>query len=68
MRKYEARIGARIELISTQAATCAVAVDTYCWKFGSAAATTAGVAMALPAVVPAAKPRPLLPPRRRIRR
>src|SRR5690606_9832847 len=65
-RKYEANTGARIELISTHAATCAVAVLTYCWKVGSAAATTAGVAMALPAVVPAAKPMPLLPPRRRM--
>ena len=59
-RKYDASTGARIELISTQAATWAVAVPTYCWNEGSAAATTAGVAMALPAVVPAAKPRPLL--------
>ncbi|MNI35404.1 hypothetical protein D3C73_894270 [compost metagenome] len=68
LRNQDASTGARMELISTHAATCAVAVETYCWKLGSAAATTAGVAMALPAVVPAAKPRPLLPPRRRIMR
>ena len=41
-RKYDASTGARIELISTQAATWAVAVPTYCWNEGSAAATTAG--------------------------
>src|SRR3546814_1969798 len=56
-RKYEASNGARIELISTQAATCAVAVPTHCGSDGSAAAPTAGVAKAVPAVGHAAKQR-----------
>src|SRR5690606_22086209 len=63
-----AMIGARIAVTSAEAAICAVAVPTYCWNVGSAAATTAGVAIALPAVVPAAKPMPDIAPLRNRKR
>lgn len=48
--------GQRIADITHAAATCAVAIAAIATIDGSAAATTAGVATAFPAVDPVAKP------------
>ena len=49
-------IGTRIAVITTDAATCAVACGTYASRLLSASPTTAGTATALPAVVATAHP------------
>ena len=64
----EATIGASIAVTRTAVAAWAEAEATKGSKRGSATATTAGTATALPAVVPAANPMPLLEPRLRMSR